>query len=262
MSSSSDGKRPHPARGRLFETPLYQFGEQSDRIAALFHTILLLLGAIIVADLFVVSTRELLEGLGYTEQTAPVLSAISTTSMSFVAFLLVGFTYLAWRGNDSLVTIYRPTLSDLGWIVAGTLGLVVAINGLGLLAEYLGYETAENVAIEQGQQNPEYFLALLPIQFLLTAPAEEFLFRGLIQGLFRRAYGIAPGIAIASILFGLIHYPALAGQEGTFVVIGILIVSGAVLGIIYEYTGNLTVPILVHALWNVLVFGTQYIQAV
>lgn len=262
MSTPSDGTDSSPARGRLFEAPLYKFGDRSDRTVALFHTVFVLLGAIVVADLFVVSTRELLEGLGYTEQTAPVLSAISTTSMSFVGFLAVCFAYLAWRGNDGLVTIYRPTLRDLGWIAIGTIGLVVAINGLTLLVEYLGFETAENAAVEQGQRNPEYFLALLPVQFLLTAPAEEFLFRGLIQGLFRRAYGVLPGILIASLLFGLVHYPALAGQGGIFVVIAILTLSGAVLGVIYEYTGNLTVPILVHALWNVLVFGTQYAQAV
>jgi membrane protease YdiL (CAAX protease family) len=262
MTPSPERWLPRPTHSRLFDTPLFRFGEQRDRVTALVHTLVVLLVALVGASLLVVGATSLLEAAGYTEEGAPVVTAASSTAMQFVGFLVVGVTYLSWRNDDSLVTAYRPSRTELGWIVLGTIALAGAIEGVGALAQYLGYETAENVAVEQGREHPEYFLVLLPIQFLLTAPAEELLFRGVIQGLFRRAYGIVPGIVFASIVFGLLHYSALAGEEGAFVVITILSLSGVLLGVLYEYTGNLLVPVVVHAFWNALVFGTQYLRVV
>jgi len=144
----------------------------------------------------------------------------------------------------------------------GTAVFFVAMGVGTVIISLLGLETAENVAVSRGQENPELFLVFLPIQFLLTAPAEEVLFRGVIQGLFRRAYGVLPGIVLASLLFGLVHYPALAGSDGILTVIALLVATGALLGTLYEYTGNLLVPIVVHAVWNVFVFGNEYLSAV
>ncbi|PSP18969.1 CPBP family intramembrane metalloprotease, partial [Halobacteriales archaeon QH_10_67_13] len=71
-----------------------------------------------------------------------------------------------------------------------------------------------------------------------------------------------PGIAIAAVVFGLVHYPVLtgAGSSGAYVLVVVL--AGAVLGIAYEHTHNLLVPIAVHAAWNAVVYLVGYYGAV
>ena len=74
---------------------------------------------------------------------------------------------------------------------------------------------------------------------------EEGLFRGLLQGWLAEQISPAAGLAVASVLFGLLHFvtPAYA------VIAGLL---GLYLGILYLATGNLVVPIVVHALYDFL----------
>jgi len=36
---------------------------------------------------------------------------------------------------------------------------------------------------------------------------------------------------------------------------------GVLLGALYEYSGSLLVPVLVHASWNAVVFGSEYVEA-
>jgi len=243
------------------ETPLFRFGEADARLRCVTHSALLLVAAVLAGSLLVVAAGDLLRAAGFTEETAPVLVSVTTLSMNFVGFLTVGLGYVGWRDARSLLGLRAPTRRDLGWIVLGSVGLAALVNGLGLLADAAGLETAENVVVGLGRENPELFVVLVPVQFLLTAPAEELLFRGLVQGLFRPAYGAVPAVLIASALFGLVHYPALAGSEGVVVVIGILTATGLLLGALYEYTGNLLIPVFVHAIWNALLFATLYLQA-
>jgi len=239
---------------------LFRVGEPGDRMQSVVHALGLLVGAFLVGSLLVGVAGDLLATAGLTEVTAPVAVSTVRLSANFVGFLLVGVGYLHWRGDRSLISVRSPTRRDVAWIAAGSVALAVVVNALGFLATVAGLETATNVVVDLGRENPELFVVLVPIQFLLTAPAEELLFRGLLQGLFRPAYGSVPAVLVASALFGLVHYPALAGSEGVAVVIAILIVTGLLLGGIYEYTRNLLVPIVVHAVWNAFLFLALYVQ--
>lgn len=241
--------------------PLIEYGDSQSRSDSILHALGVLLVAILTANVLVVLGVDLLSSAGYTEASTPVVYESATTALNFVGFLLVAGWYLYWL-DVRLVRFALPSRRDLVAIAAGFGILFAIMMGFEVLADVFGIETAENVAIERGQDHPELFLVFLPMQLLLVAPAEELLFRGAIQGLFRRAYGVLPGIALASLLFAAVHIPALVGGNGLLPVLGILFLSGAFLGFLYEYTENLVVPIVVHALWNVLVFGIAYLQAV
>jgi uncharacterized protein len=83
-------------------------------------------------------------------------------------------------------------------------------------------------------------LALISIA---AGVGEELLFRGVIQGAAMRSMGLAPGIAVASVLFGLAHpitpaYTVLAA------------VMGAYLGLLWVATDNLLAAIVTHALYD------------
>ncbi len=247
--------------GRFGGRPLFDFGDHQSRMAAVIHAALLLLGALVAANILIVLGMSILEGVDITEDSTPALHNLSTSVLQFTAFIGVSLWYLLWRG-DGLVGLRVPTRTDLLFIVGGTLALIAVMLSLEVVMDLLGFETAENVTVERGQANPELFLLLIPMQFLFTGPAEELLFRGVIQGLFRRAYGIVPAILLAGTVFSLFHIPALGGGDGVVSVLVILFISGSLLGVLYEYSGNILVPIIAHAVWNALVFGNQYVQAV
>ncbi|MEE9393639.1 MAG: type II CAAX endopeptidase family protein [Planctomycetota bacterium] len=80
---------------------------------------------------------------------------------------------------------------------------------------------------------------------LITPFFEEVVFRGLIQGGLRRANEGGLSIFIASLLFMLVHERELWPQ---------VLLLGAVLGIVYEITRTLWVPIAVHMLHNLIAF--------
>ena len=83
---------------------------------------------------------------------------------------------------------------------------------------------------------------------LTAGVAEEALFRGVVQGGLTGLTGWLPALLIASVLFGVVHwltglYALLAGVVGLY------------LGGLYLLTGNLLVPIVVHALYDLVALG-------
>ncbi len=83
---------------------------------------------------------------------------------------------------------------------------------------------------------------------LMAGVAEEALFRGVVQGGLTGVTGWLPALLIASVLFGVVHwltglYALLAGVVGLY------------LGGLYLLTGNLLVPIVVHALYDIVALG-------
>ncbi len=81
---------------------------------------------------------------------------------------------------------------------------------------------------------------------LLAGFGEEMLFRGTLQAVFARGSDPWIGLAAASVLFGLLHAvtPAYAILAA---------VLGAYLGWLWQATGNILTPIIVHALYDFLV---------
>ncbi|MFO0879433.1 MAG: CPBP family intramembrane glutamic endopeptidase [Gemmataceae bacterium] len=80
----------------------------------------------------------------------------------------------------------------------------------------------------------------------LAGLGEEMLFRGVLQDLFREYLPLWAAIAIAGLLFGLLH-------AVTFSYIVLAAVMGMYLGWLYEVTGNLLAPIVTHAAYDFVV---------
>jgi membrane protease YdiL (CAAX protease family) len=86
-------------------------------------------------------------------------------------------------------------------------------------------------------------LALLS---LLAGVGEEMLFRGVVQPALGNWLGVWPALALASLLFGLLHPINLL-----YIVLASLF--GCYLGWIYVISGNLLGPIVAHALYDFIV---------
>jgi membrane protease YdiL (CAAX protease family) len=258
--ASADASADPPDAG----PPLYKFGSSEERIRSLVHSLGLIVAAFVVGFALAIVGLQALVLAGYVgsvDAIPPAAQALAA-ALQFVGFLLVGLGYLRWQGRDvGLFRIDVPSLRDVGWVVLGLVGLFVLLNVVSVLIGLLGIESAENAAVVSGRQQPTLFLYLIGVTLLFTAPAEELLFRGLIQGLFRSAYGVVPGVVITSVLFGVVHFVALAGGGSALPYIGVAAALGVVLGAIYERTENLVVPIVVHGLYNAILFYAAYLAA-
>ena len=239
------------------DVPLFRVDDPTARTESLTHAVGLVLVAFVAGAAFAAAGERLLEA---TPAGAPLVEA-GATAASFLGFLLVGAVYLDWR-EEPLVGLRMPTVRDGAVAVVGTALLVGTMVGLEAALSWLGVGPAENATIAAAREHPRLFLYYVPVTIAFVAPAEELLFRGLVQGLLRENYGVVPGVVCAAIAFGLVHYPALSGggSPGAYVLVAVL--AGLVLGGLYEYTGNLLVPIAVHGAWNATVFAVGYYETV
>jgi membrane protease YdiL (CAAX protease family) len=93
--------------------------------------------------------------------------------------------------------------------------------------------------------NPRAFAPVLLLQpliiYLVTAVPEEFLFRGLIQNLLSRRFGVPLGLALASVIFGLSHLP-----DPRYAALATI--AGLAYGYVYVRTGKVTAAAITHAL--------------
>jgi membrane protease YdiL (CAAX protease family) len=144
----------------------------------------------------------------------------------------------------------QPPLLGFSWSVRdAAIGVVAVVPLLGLLLIVLRWPIAPLARIRR-------FLAEevrpllgacnwrdLALISLAAGVGEELLFRGAIQGAISRWLGPGPGIAAASLLFGLLH-----PITSTYVVLAGLM--GAYLGIVWVLNGNLLTVMIAHGLYD------------
>lgn len=181
----------------------------------------------------------------------------------FVMFVVVGLGYLRYRDLSlSFVGIEVPSFRDLIWTAVGYVSAfaVVIISALVLTAIDVEPD-ATNSSAEFGMNNPELLLWMIPLMLFVVAPAEEFLFRGIIQSRLRETFIPAVAIVIAAIVFATLHFFALTGGTGgKLIAISILFFPSLVFGIVYEKTGNLVTNIIVHGVYNSTIVVLLYIS--
>jgi membrane protease YdiL (CAAX protease family) len=87
---------------------------------------------------------------------------------------------------------------------------------------------------------------------VLVAPvAEELFFRGMLYRAIRDRRGVAIGLGISSVLFGLVHYQAAPWQESLLLQVT-MVFTGLILGAIYEWRGSLVANIVTHMTFNTI----------
>ncbi len=196
------------------------------------------------------------------------LSLVSLAAGQYVGFIGLGTAYLrsrgfGWRRLRSYLGLRLPTLREVGVVVAGYAGIIgMLLLVVGIVVRFLP-EPAENEGAAAFASNPELIPAGIVVMFLVVGPAEEFLFRGVVQNRLRERFSAVPAVAVAGGIFASVHVIALVGSPGAVAVtVALLFVPGLVLGVVYEYTGNLVVPWLLHSTHNsvllaLLLFGNM-----
>lgn len=231
------------------------------RARDLFRSVLLIVGAFLCATAIVGLGVPALVGAGVLARDTLQYQVVAAV-LQFVGFGVAVGGYLAITRDWDLVRVRLPTLRGLGLIAVGVVTLVLAQLAIARLLTVLGVQVAQNQVVVTGQQDPRYFLYMIPVAILLVGPFEELVFRGGVQGILRRTWGPSVAIVVASVLFGLVHWIALTGGSGSRVpYVTVAATLGLVLGYLYERSRNLVVPAVVHGLYNTVLFGAQYASA-
>jgi len=243
----------------------YRVPDWETRLRTFSHGVGLVVAGVLLSLVAATIGISLFQGLGLSfEETADLapLPYATLNAIQFLGYYAATFLYLQRYDYPDLFRAAVPSLRDLALVVAGFVALYLVGAALATVFTWLGVDSATNSVVEQGREDPVRFLYLVPVTFLFVAPAEELLFRGVIQGIFRRAYGVVPAVVFASAIFGLGHWLALLGSSSgkvRYVVVAAML--GLVLGTLYELTENILVPILVHACWNSASFLSSYVDA-
>lgn len=179
--------------------------------------------------------------------------AVDLTLQASLAIGLVGVSVSVATRHAPL----RDALAQLGlrrFRVARGVGLMLAAYGVffgvlvayGLLVRPDPQETVQAIAGEEDT----LALVVLGVLVIGAAPlSEEVFFRGFFFGGLRGRLGFRGAALISAILFGLVHLPSGPAQVPP------LAMFGLVLAWLYERTGSLGPPILMHALQNAIAFS-------
>ena len=192
--------------------------------------------------------------LGFSIESTPVFVAL--TAAGQLGFLAVTYAYARYRGLR--IRLAPPGRTDLLYAAGGTIAALAVAVGLSLVLSALGLVPGSVIG-EAATRDPTLLLGLAALSVVLVAPAEEFLFRGVVQGRLRQSFGSVGAVVGSSLLFGSVHLANYTGSIGPIVAGALLIAgTGSVLGTIYERTRNLVVPIAAHATYNVALFLAAY----
>lgn len=181
---------------------------------------------------------------------------LAITQFFLIATVLV---YVRLRHPGAVARLFgptRPTGKTIAYgIGAGFVALVVFAFGLGnllqLIANALQTELPE---VQEGFRElaaEDSAAPLLVFGAVAVGPfAEELFYRGMLFPALRRRLPLWPAMGLSGVLFGLSHLQTTL--EGYLLVLIIIIPLGMFLAWIYERRGSLVVPVLAHAVFNVV----------
>lgn len=176
------------------------------------------------------------------------------TQLAFYAAIYLAFL-LAFR-----LRYHKPVFASLGWrrTVPGRTLALIGVGGAVLsplvsgIASLLHTPEVHMDILDQLEKQP-LLLAAFGIMAVTIAPLfEELLFRGFLQPLFSRSLGIAGGILLTSVLFGVLHA---AQYKDVWQYVAAVSVVGAVLGVVRYVTGSIIPSTVMHACYNAVAAG-------
>ena len=148
--------------------------------------------------------------------------------------------------GGSAVGSWRASTAAL-WSYCALLPLMVPAI---LISQALGGDSPEgHPVVEMLVDGPEPLqLAALGLAVVVVTPiGEELLFRGFLYRVLRQHVGVGRALAITAGLFALLHMSPTQLLPYT--------ILGLVFGLVFEWVGSLWAAIVLHGLWNAVVFA-------
>ncbi|MBN2043437.1 MAG: CPBP family intramembrane metalloprotease [Anaerolineales bacterium] len=194
-------------------------------------------------------------GLGLLIPEVNLATAVLIAALNFLVLAGSVFLFGVRRGKLSWESIGLVPPRNLGRFALTGAGLAIAIlplrlaaGGLGLLVEQALTGEISSLAMREGLfsvgMDSWYGILLMVLGIGVLAPiGEELFFRGLLFDFFRKKTGLAWGVALSSLAFGLAHFDSLA-------VVASSLVMGIVMAIAVARTGSIWISIFMHIFTN------------
>ena len=169
------------------------------------------------------------------------------------------------RDDWSFVDVRLPGLRDAGYAVGGVVVLVGLAWSIDILLQQVGVTAADHGTIETLERvDPWVTLYLVVASIVFIGPGEELLFRNLVQKRLAGSFPATGAIALASVIFALVHFEAYSTGTATQRLVSLTVVFtlSVVLGWLYHRTENLVVVAVVHGVYNAILFALVYVETV
>ncbi len=207
----------------------------------------------LLAGLLAASIAIIVIAVGVIAIFDPKLRTDPTPALLPTQFVLYGFLYLCFYVVIRL-RYDRPVLASLGWRRSGLNLAAVAIGGVVLAFAVAGLASLLHTPkvsspIDKLVSSP-VSLAIFGVMAVTIAPLfEELLFRGFIQPLFSRTFGVVIGILLTALLFGSMHAPEYAWAWQYVAAVSLV---GVVLGWIRERADSIIPSTVMHGSYNAI----------
>jgi membrane protease YdiL (CAAX protease family) len=178
--------------------------------------------------------------------------AVEPLAEQFILYLMLfGALMLIFR-----LQYDRPFWRSLGWTGIRMPFLWVVITGIAaaymvaVLGQLIHTPTTKN-AISELMEDRVSLLLMTVFGITMGPICEELAFRGFLQPLLVRSLGAVPGIVLAAVPFGLLHYQEYGNSWRHALIVA---AAGAAFGWMRHATGSTKASALMHASYNALFF--------
>lgn len=170
--------------------------------------------------------------------------------------------YIELSDRDvSFFDVRAPDLREIGYAIGGLVALFGLLQVISIAFWLLGVTTAEHGTAATIRASDPVVVGLLAAgAMVFIGPGEELLFRNVVQ---KRLYGVFSrygAIAVASVIFALVHFSAYATgtvQQGLASLLVVFALS-LLLGWIYHRTENVIITGWIHGAYDALTFAFIY----
>jgi membrane protease YdiL (CAAX protease family) len=215
--------------------------------------------AAIGASILFVAVWALRFGPKSISATAPSFVLWTQTAVYLPLLLLLLFVLpLLARRSLTELGLRVPTFEEVGWGLAGSVGMFAVISAIGAIEERFFHLKIQETAVDLLKSTTgieTFFFALFAC---LAAPlVEEFVFRGFIFNALLRYAPAGVAAVLSALLFGLAH-----ADPNSLNAVLPLAGGGVVLALVYYRTGALTASMISHAVFNLAsVIGLLFFKA-
>jgi membrane protease YdiL (CAAX protease family) len=216
---------------------------------------------------FTLLSSPLILVLGLSTGAGLIVGAAMGQYFGFFGLALAYLRYtreFSWDDVKSYLGVRVPSLKEIGMVFVGYVGILGSMILISIVISLLELQSADNESADQLAESagtdPLLIAGVFALMFLVVGPCEEILYRGVIQNRLRERFSKVPGIIAASIIFASVHVVALGSTDPIAILttLSILAVTSLSLGAVYEYTGNLVVPWLLHSLHNSILLSAVF----
>lgn len=174
----------------------------------------------------------------------PVIVQLLITLMIFG----VVYYFAIKKANNTLSAFLGAHIQFKNILIASLMASLLLVLSTSLISFGVFESTGEQAPNVYGSMKNNYLLLFSSFAVLISPFSEEVFFRGFLQPLAVKKWGVWLGIFATAIVFSLSHFQYI-GYISTF--LGILAV-GLILGYLKEHTNSLIPCILAHFLNNVI----------